>query len=102
MSASKGNKNGRGTKGRSGRKSSYAEQADAAWLSDAFFNKKNLEKLQKIIESGTFSLAQMLVYKAMKENNYRELLAVFAKLFPDVVKADLTKKILILDVDEEL
>lgn len=100
MAAPKGNKNAQGKK--TGRKSAFQEQADAQWLADAFFNEKDIEKIRAKIESGKFSLAQMLVYKAMNENKTKELLAVFAKLFPDVVQGQLTKKILILDVDEEL
>ncbi len=101
MAGVKGIKNGRGAKGRSGRKSAFQEQADAQWLSANFFGKVKLQELKAKIESGNFSLAERLVFLAADDKNLKPLLAIFAKLFPDVVKGDLTKKILILDIDEE-
>lgn len=83
MGAKKGNQNAKGNKG-GGRKSSYQEMAEAQRLHKNFFEPKNLKKLQKQIEDGTYSGEDMFVLKLL-QGNTRLLEATISKIWGDKV-----------------
>ena len=88
MGARPGSNNGNhGKKGRSGRKSAYAEQADAKELWDMFFGGMTKKELDVKIKSGTFSVKEMMLKKAL-EGNERHISDMFKKVFPDLEKAE--------------
>ena len=89
----KGNRGG-------GRKSAFQEQADAAMLWDIFKNPTKLNDLKKRIDAGTFSVKDMMIYKALTGSE-RIISDVFKKLFPDLEKVDHSGAINIQVVDFE-
>lgn len=65
----KGRKEGNpGNKGGS-RKSAYEERKDADWLYNVWHNIQNLQKLTMKIQSGMFSVKDMVLFKAMSGND---------------------------------
>ena len=83
MGAPFGNQNGIGNKG-GGRKSAYQEMADAKTLHDLFFKPENKAKLKKLLDSGTYSLKDMIQFKAFGGDT-RILSEIFRKIFPDSI-----------------
>lgn len=77
-----GNKYGRGKKGRSGRKSSFQEMADAQELYKMFFSDQDVEKLQEKIKTRKFSVKTLMMMKALAGNE-RDRIEMFKKVFPD-------------------
>ena len=84
MGALPGNKNGRGAKGRSGRKSAYAERANAEFLAEFFFKQHSREEIRKMVSTGKYSVSEVMLTKAYA-GDMKAILAVFHKLFPDTV-----------------
>ena len=87
MAAPLGNKNGRGKKGRSGRKSAYQEKADANELSNIYFHTHSQEEIEDAIRAGNFSIKQRHILNAM-EGDQNAINVIFKKLFPDTMKVD--------------
>jgi hypothetical protein len=81
MPAPKGNKFAVGNRG-GGRKSAYVEKADADLLWDMFTKPMRLEEVKARLDSGCYSLLDVIVSKAY-EGNERILCMFMAKLFPD-------------------
>ena len=96
MGAPNGNKNAAGK----GRKSAYQEQGDAKQLWEMFDDPKAVEKLKARVESGTFSVKDIMQLK-MLGGNERLIAEVFKKLFPDLEKVDHTGELNIKLVDYE-
>ena len=82
MSAIIGNTNGRGAKGRSGRKSAYQENMDADALVTLWNEPHTKSELIKMIRGGKYSLKSIWLLKAMSGNE-RILNSIFLKLFPN-------------------
>lgn len=91
MGAPKGNKNGRGAKGRSGRKSAYEEAVRAEKLVDVWFDKgitlEDLEKMKEKIKNkkGKLKLWDLFIARSIENDKGRELETMFKKLVPDRV-----------------
>lgn len=85
----KGNHNGGGRKGRSGRKSLYQERADADFLQSLFFTDQDKEEIKKKLKSGKYSIKDVWVDKLVNGNE-KLLSDVVRKLFPD--KSEITGK----------
>lgn len=83
MAAPLGNKNGRGKKGRSGRKSYYAEKANAEELASMFFSVLSRETIQS--QANKHSVRDAMVMKAWS-GDVKAQVAIFSKLFPDISK----------------
>lgn len=83
MAAPVGNKNAEGKK--TGRKSAFDEKQDADFISDIYYNKQNLAKLQKKIESGNYSIKDMIKLKALLGND-KILTAILNKIAPDLTR----------------
>lgn len=84
MAAPKGNKNGRGKKGASGRPSAYAEVQNAHWHSEKWEKEQEVEKLAAKIKTGVYSVRDIFLYKALTGSE--KILGIFAdKLLPDLV-----------------
>lgn len=83
MGASKGNTNAKGNKG-GGRKSAYQERADADLLWNVFNNPVNKAELAKRIATGTCTIRDVWVLKALSGNE-RLIDTIVKKLFPDSV-----------------
>ena len=75
-----------GNKG-GGRKSAYQEQGDAKMLWQMFDDPKMIEVLKKRVQSGKFSVKDVMQLK-MLGGNERLIDSVFKKLFPDLEKVD--------------
>ena len=83
MGLPKGTNNGVvGKKGRSGRKSAYQELADAKRLHELWFGEWNLEQLQELIESGTYS-PEMRMQLWLMKGNTRLMEAMLSKIYAD-------------------
>jgi hypothetical protein len=83
MGLPKGTNNGNhGAEGRSGRKSAYQENADAAMLREMFTVPMSRDEVQAKLKSGKYSLKDLFVSKGYAGNE-RVLLALFHKYFPD-------------------
>lgn len=93
MGAPRGNTNGRGQPGRSGRKSAYQERADADLLWDVFNGKVDKAELAKRIATGTCSIRDVWILKALSGNE-RLIDTIVKKIFPDSVNftANLNQK----------
>ena len=87
MSAPLGNKNGRGAKGRSGRKSLQVEKANINTLANMYFEKQNQEKIETDIRAGKFSIQQRHILNAM-EGEQKAIDVIVRKLFPDTMKVE--------------
>ena len=87
----KGNSGGK--KGRSGRKSAYAERADADFLWKMFTEEMDRDELIKNLAKKKHSIFQAMLAKAM-QGNEQFILAMFKKLFPDNlnIQANLQQK----------
>jgi hypothetical protein len=83
MAAPTGNQNAKGHNGgNAGRKTAYGEQADANFLWEMFTNPQSKEELANRIRSGTHSLLDVMVVRAMAGSD-KLLGDIFRKLFPD-------------------
>lgn len=88
MGLPKGTNNGNhGAAGRSGRKSAYQENADAALLREMFLTPMSRDEVQSKLKSGKYSLKDLFVSKGYTGNE-RVLLALFHKYFPDDLLAN--------------
>ncbi len=85
MAAPLGNKNGRGMKGRSGRKSKFQEIAEARDVEAIFFNEHDQEALENKVRSGKFSIKDRFILTAM-EGDTQVLITSAKKVFPDKTK----------------
>lgn len=86
-----GNKNAVGHDGsNAGRKSAYAEKADAQFLADMFFQDHDMEEIKTMLGSRR-SIAKVMLAKAL-QGDMKAVNAVFSKLFPDLAKTDHTTK----------
>ncbi|MBI2063876.1 MAG: hypothetical protein HYT65_02695 [Candidatus Yanofskybacteria bacterium] len=76
-----GNKNGKGAKGRSGRKSYAQEKADFELLEKVFFEEHTEDEIKKMLKD------KRSFYKVFKAKglagNEKFILALFNKIFPD-------------------
>ena len=81
MGAPKGSHNGRGQKGRSGRKSFFQEKADATFLWKVFTEKLDSEELKKILRD-KHSIQDVWLTKAFAGNE-KFIQQIIHKLFPD-------------------
>lgn len=88
------NPNAKGTKGNKGggRKSAYAELADAQTLHRMYFETPPQEELEKKIASGNATLKDRHLLTAM-EGDVKALNAIFAKVFPDKLNIKAEKSI---------
>jgi hypothetical protein len=82
MAGVKGNKNGRGAKGRSGRKSAYQEKADAELLWKIFTTPMSKKEALNIIRHGHYTIKDVWVAKLFG-GNIRLLEGMVKKLFPE-------------------
>lgn len=76
-----------GKKGRSGRKSAYAEHAAARDAQSLFFDEQSQEALEQKIRSGKFSIKDRFVLTAM-EGDAKILSNLSNKALPDVLKVE--------------
>lgn len=83
MSGVKGNSGGK--RARSGRKSAYAERANAELLAGMFFEETDKEEIEKLMATGKFSVKDSFLSKALSGGEKQQL-AIFNKLFPDNLK----------------
>lgn len=83
MAAPAGNKNAKGNKG-GGRKSAYAERADADLLWKLFTENMDKEKIVELIKTGKYSILDSFLSKAFAGSE-RHQIEMFKKLFPDTV-----------------
>ena len=88
MGAPKGSNNGKGVKGRSGRKSAREEFAKAREAHKIFFEEQDQEKLEDKIRSGRFSIKDRFILTAL-EGDERILNKAYQKAVPDVVEGDI-------------
>lgn len=77
----------KGVKGRSGRKSAYAEKADAEFLAQLFFKEHTKEEIEAMLEKKR-SVSKVMLSKALAGNE-RHIANIFNKLFPDRLINDL-------------
>ena len=89
MGAAKGNKNGRGKKGRSGRKSAYQEKLDAELLVRLVMQRFSKADLRSAVtdEKKQMNMIERMVIAAHLGKE-RTAIAIFNKLFPDNIKLD--------------
>lgn len=73
-----GNPNNKGGR----RKSAYQEMADAKALNRMFFRKNDIKKLKEKIESGFYSVQDVMQLKA-QEGDTKTITSIFNKIFPD-------------------
>jgi len=89
-----------GKRKNAGRKSAYQEQGDAKALWEMFEDPKKVADLKKRVESGQFSVKDVMQLK-MLSGNERLIDSVFKKLFPDLEKVDHSGAVNIQIVDFE-
>lgn len=87
MGAPKGSNNGKGKKGRSGRKSAYQEKADAELLWKIFTEPMDKDKVRELMLSGKYSIKDVFVSKAFAGNE-RFIIEMVKKLFPERLELD--------------
>ncbi len=93
MGAPVGNKNGRGAKGRSGRKSAYQEKADQAYLMDLWFKKHTKDEITELLSAaGEHGMSDAWLAKGVS-GNVAVMKVVFNKLFPDTLNSNMVKPI---------
>lgn len=82
MAGTFGNQNAVGNRGGPGRKSLYAERADAEFLWKMFTEDANRTQLKKRIKTGKHSILDMMILRAL--GGSEKLMGdIFKKLFPD-------------------
>lgn len=77
-----------------GRRSAYQEQADAKMLARMFFERFDTNEIKQILREGKYSIKEAFIAKALSGSDKHQI-AVFNKLFPDQLKADVEGEIIV-------